>query len=170
MWIRHLLLAALAHDSQSASGSPTTDTVTNLATPPPSLLVGRPRGTSAATVRLRSVADPRSLLERLLRLYSLGQAVPLPLFPMTSRAYVETLRASASERALRAARDVIQPRSSEPTERDMAYVRLVFGESPLAGLDDTTPHAPADLPPPAPTFVAVARELFEPLLDHREEI
>ncbi|HEX9621554.1 MAG TPA: exodeoxyribonuclease V subunit gamma, partial [Polyangiaceae bacterium] len=100
LWIRHLVLQCMAGASL----------------PRHTVLIGRPDLTSDSADAYRrsyQALDPelaRALLEDLLRLYSIGQTVPLCLFPAASLAYVEALakydgKADRQERAFKVARE-----------------------------------------------------------------
>jgi exonuclease V gamma subunit len=124
-------------------------------------------------VRFRPVSDPASLLQELLHLYRLGQTLPLPLFPRTSRAYSDALRSAGSDdggrRALTVARTAFEPKkhSPIPSEGEDVYVQQLFGDrDPL----DPAFRCFADDGSPAPPFAAVACAVFDPLLTHREVV
>jgi exodeoxyribonuclease V gamma subunit len=157
LWIRHLVLNWAAPE----------------ACPKQSILVGRPHDDGGAmAIRFRPVDDARSALLGLLQLYWLGQTMPLPFFPKSSRAYVEVLRRSSGtvEGALNAAH--VQYRGSRhspvPADADDPCVQQVFG-----GRDPLSPaFSPFDgdmAMLDIPRFGDLARTIFEPLLDHREE-
>lgn len=151
LWIRHLVLNWLGMSQRSH-------------------LVGRAADKAgAAVVVFEPVDDPRSLLRDLLELYWLGQTLPLPLFPRSSRAYAERHRKLRDERervrrraALRDARQKWQDPHALTRERDDPYIRQLFR--------DLDPLAPAFEPAPGLDFEALALRVFGPLFDQREEV
>lgn len=158
VWIRHLVLNLIAPPSCAAD----------------SFVVGRPAsGDPTVVVRFRPVADPASLLHELVNLYRVGQTLPVPLFPRTSRAYTEALRSSGANdggrRALAVARTAFEPKkhSPVPSEGEDVYVHQLFGDrDPL----DPAFRCFADEASLAPSFAAVAYAVFDPLLAHREVV
>jgi exodeoxyribonuclease V gamma subunit len=157
LWTRHLVLNWAATE----------------ACPKQSILVGRPHDDGGAmAVRFRPVEDARTVLLGLLHLYWLGQTMPLPFFPKSSRAYVEALRRSSGtvEGALNVARAQYRGNrhSPVPADADDPCVQQVFG-----GRDPLSPaFSPFNCDMPMldiPRFGDLARTIFEPLLDHREE-
>ena len=152
MWIRHLVLNCLRADSY----------------PRVSYLVGRPKQAGGPTaVRFRPVEDAAAILRALLRLYRIGQIAPLLLFEKASRVYVERRRARGD--ALRAARGSFEGGlGGWGGDGQNDYVRQVF-----AGLDPLDAGFRFGCGPDGerlPSFAEVAVEVFEPLLDHREEV
>jgi exodeoxyribonuclease V gamma subunit len=157
MWIRHVVL--------------------NWAAPPhfprQTVLIGRPaKGGGAAMASFRPLADPAAELANLLRLYWLGQQLPLPLFPETSRAYAKAIAGAdgdeAQAKALQSARRVFEGTfgSSAPPERDDPNVQQVFGnEDPL----DPGLLPPETGPKGTASFADIALLVFGPLLDHLED-
>ena len=151
VWIRHLVLNVIAPATCSLL----------------SFVVGRPTHEDPAiVVRFAPVSDPGSILQELLHMYWLGQTRPLPLFPRTSRVYVKELRSGrsddAGQRALAAARREFAAKqySPVPADEEDVYVQQLFGgRDPLEPTDDGSP---------SPSFAAVARAVFDPLLAHRE--
>jgi exodeoxyribonuclease V gamma subunit len=146
----------------------------NLAGPAPrethSFIVGRrQKDGESMVVRFRPVEDPRALLDELLRLYWLGQTLPLPLFPKASRVYVERLAAKGgAAAAIEAARREFfgNPFVPVPPEAQDKYVQQLFGSrDPLAPtfrfFEDAAPY---------PSFADVACAVFAPLLAHREDL
>ncbi|HVO24238.1 MAG TPA: exodeoxyribonuclease V subunit gamma [Candidatus Margulisiibacteriota bacterium] len=155
VWIRHLVLNWLRPPACAAD----------------SFIVGRPSGADPSViVRFHAVADPVPILQDLLSLYWLGQTLPLPLFPRTSRAYVQALQSGGMEdggrAALAAARAVFTRTGGPvPSEGEDVYVQQLFAT--CDPLDPTFPPLAGELPTAA-TFAAAARSVFEPLLAHRE--
>ena len=155
LWIRHVILNWAAPPS----------------VPRASILIGRPTDDDGTIrIRFRPLADPAPILEQLLRLYWLGQSVPLPFFPRTSRAYAEALRhANGSARSARtAAQKQFEPgpHAPFPGEGENPYVQQVFGSGDPLGPDSSLVSYPgfATL-----TFAELACAVFQPLLEHREE-
>ncbi len=152
-WVRHL--------AARAAGLPVEDSV----------LIGR--GKEGVSVR-RFVPLPgpraRELLFELFELYRAGRSVALPLFPNASRAFVEQLRKKAEhpdkeERALEAVRFEFENERGFG-EGTKAYVKLAFrGRDPLSSsaMEGFGPASELG-------FATVSRRVFEPLLDHQEEV
>jgi exodeoxyribonuclease V gamma subunit len=133
LWIRHLIL-------RWASSRPRR-----------SALIGRPAGggrRGAAVVWFRPVDDAEAVLRALIRLYRLGQRVPLLLFPRTSRAYVEALLGGVTEEKAREkafAEYRRAERDGVPGEGEDPYVEQIYGPPralpspvPPAGIVDPT--------------------------------
>jgi exodeoxyribonuclease V gamma subunit len=152
LWVRHVVL--------------------NWAAPPDhprdSFLVGRAAARGApAIVHLRPLDDPAAVLSVLLALYWRGQQGPLPFFPQASRVYAERYReAKGAEReraALEAAAAGFGNSEPVPGEGYDEYVRQLYGSTDLLevleGIDDGLAQ-----------FAAAARAVFDPFLDHREEL
>ncbi len=151
IWIRHLLLNWLRANAY----------------PRVSYLVGRPEDAGGPTaVRFRPVEHAAEILRALLRLYRIGQIAPLLLFENASRVYVEKRRAGGD--ALRAARGSFEGGPMGGGDGQNDYVRQVFaGRDPL---DAGFRFAPGPDGDRLPSFAEVAIEVFEPMLDHREEV
>jgi len=157
VWIRHLVLNLLAPPCCATD----------------SFVLGRPANDPSIVVRFHPVADPAALLQDLLQLYRLGQTLPLLLFPRTSRVYANAARSGGSDdgghRAFAAARAAFDPKkfSPVPAEGEDVYVQQLFGDR-----DPLNPafRCFADDGSLTPTFAALARTVFEPLLAHRELI
>lgn len=150
LWIRHLVVNAAVDPAAS------------------SLLIGRsPSGDTepVAVVRFAPVADAARHLATLCDLFRRGQAAPLPLFKTASRAYAEGLRARRAtfEKARAAARRAFEGSDRSIGDGEEASAALVYPATPLELRDDTPPD-------PAVAFFAVARAVFDPLLDHRERV
>ncbi|MEW6271046.1 MAG: exodeoxyribonuclease V subunit gamma [Thermodesulfobacteriota bacterium] len=145
LWIKHLVLACTGEPCESWMVARASD------------------GGGRAVARFVPPRAAEAHLEALLGLYRIGQAAPLPFFPRTSRAYVETLRAQAgpdaAARALAAARAAYEGRFPE---KDDPYTRLVFDTA--SPLEAGTPGDGS-----AASFAQIAGEVFAPLLEHREE-
>ncbi len=158
LWVRHLVLNLIAPVTCTAD----------------SFVVGRPtKDDPVVVVRFRAVSDPASILQELLDLYWVGQTLPLPLFPRTSRTYVEELRSGRTDdggrRALAAARAAFEPKkySPVPADREDVYVQQLFGNrDPL----DPAFRCFAEDGGLLPSFAAVAWTVFDPLLAHREVV
>jgi exodeoxyribonuclease V gamma subunit len=147
LWIRHL--ARLAATSGAAH----------------SVLVGRPLKGDVAIVRFRPVTDAAAALAELLRLYRVGQAVPLPFFSRASRVFVETLRdpKGSPDAAMKSARAAFAAASNSGPrgDADDAFVAELY---PLgAPFDVGLPHGGAPV-----SFADAARAVFEPFFAHYE--
>ncbi len=112
---------------------------------------------------------PSDVLRALLRLYWLGQTLPLPLFPGTSRLYADAVQARASlptRRSTRPARNSIagRERGQPGGESDDVHVRQVYGDAArsIRTFRPVEPEGAAD-------FGAVAVAVFGPLLAHLED-
>jgi exodeoxyribonuclease V gamma subunit len=161
VWIRHVVLNWLRPNGY----------------PRVSHLVGRPKGNDDhTTVRFRSVKDAAHILRKLLQLYWLGQTAPLPLFEKASRAYAECLSgetgAEAAKAALKKAQDAFDDEWGDAKD---AYVRQAFGTvNPLDPAFRLGPDADgaggATQSPGLPSFASLAVAVFQPMLDHREEL
>jgi exodeoxyribonuclease V gamma subunit len=164
IWIRHLVLNWLQPDGY----------------PRVSYLAGRPQGKDGASaIRFRPVEDAAGILRELLRLYWLGQTVPLLLFEKASRAYAESLGgatgAKAEVAALKKAQGEFDGGYFGWGDAQDDYVRQVFATvNPLdpgfrfggvAG-GASTSTATGTLP----GFSSLALTVFRPLLEHREEV
>lgn len=156
LWVRHLVLCWLA-----PAGYPTC-----------SVLAGRaPKGSAPAAMRFEPVADPEHHLRVLLKLYWLGQEVPLPFFPDAARKYAATLEDPDSpdldEAALARARGAFENDWGTPGEAHDAHVRQLFGDR-----DPLDPAYRPFEPPPGdyPSFADMARIVLCPMLEHRKEI
>ncbi|MFI5395886.1 MAG: exodeoxyribonuclease V subunit gamma [Candidatus Binatia bacterium] len=157
LWIRHLVLNWAAPQGF----------------PKQSILVGRPEHDGGPmAIRFRPVEDAGAVLRGLLQLYWLGQMMPLPFFPKSSRAYVEALRrpGGTEENALHVARGQFRGsrHSPVPADADDPCVQQVFGSrdpfSPAFSLFDSDISMRE-----TPRTTDLARTIFEPLLDHRED-
>ena len=153
LWVRHVVLNACA-----AGGGPRE-----------SYLVGRAAETGADVVRFRPLDAPEDLLRTLLRLYWLGQTLPLPLFEKTSRLYADALRKGKSaDEALDKARQEFDRRPQRGQPGGESYdinVRQVYGD--CGPLDPQFQPLVSDV---AADFGTVAVDVFGPLLAHREEV
>ncbi|MCP4678149.1 MAG: exodeoxyribonuclease V subunit gamma [Deltaproteobacteria bacterium] len=140
LWIRHLALNSLDDDC-----------------PKRSIFIGREnRSTRDKTVFSQMETDPSEPLEDLLRLYLLGQTVPLRFIPRVSFRYVETLRKTGdSSGALTAARQDWRKLCEIP---DPAVTRF-FGIDKFIDRDGMGEKN---------EFEATARRVFEPLMDNLE--
>lgn len=172
-WIRHLLL-----NWARPKGFPCA-----------SFLVGRPQKEDGPmVVRFRPVDNAAAILGDLVKLYWLGQQAPLLLFERASRAYAEQQRSSGEPSAERDGMKAAQQSfDGNPPykrgDRDDHYVRHVFNmANPLdpnfqfggaVGGTSKATAATATTDEPAarrPSFAEVALVVFDPLLDHREEL
>ncbi len=140
LWTRHLALNALDDGH-----------------PKRSVFIGREnRSTGVKAVFSPMETDPRKPLEDLLRLYLLGQTLPLRFFARVSFKYLETLRKDSDRTgALTAARKDWQEVCKNP---DPAVTRF-FGMDKLIDRDGTDAEN---------GFEATARRVFEPLMDNLE--
>jgi exodeoxyribonuclease V gamma subunit len=143
-WIRHLALNAMRPGMRS-------------------FLVGRAAEKKGRMYAAwRPVHDAAALLAVLLDLYRIGRRLPLPLFPQSSRNYVERLRAG------------------DQREDALAKVATKFRTTGDRGAwaegdDPSVAHIYADPAPfygtrvaGAPSFEDVAQLVFEPFIDHLE--
>jgi exodeoxyribonuclease V gamma subunit len=146
LWIRHLMLNATLDPSAV------------------SVLVGRGEKREVAAVQFAPVVDAARQLDALVELFHAGQARPLPFFAGASRAYAEAWRARKPTFAAARAAACRAFIGSGPVPGDGAdpYVRLIHPELPACLREDAPPDAGAEL-------FAIARAVFDPLLDHREE-
>lgn len=149
-WIEHLALCMVAPQDY----------------PLTTVSVGR-KLQSVSTVQFSPVENPAELLETLLRLYQLGQSIPLPLFSLASRQYAETSRKGDLEKAMQSALKSYE--GDRYHEGDLAdqYVRQLFKDSkplsagyrPFSGVSQDYQD-----------FASLALSVYQPLLDHREEL
>ncbi len=164
IWIRHLVLNWLRPNGY----------------PRVSYLAGRSKEKDAVTaIRFRPVEDAASILRELVRLYWLGQTVPLLLFEKASRVYAESLcgkaRTAAPAEALKRAQAAFDGGYFGWGDAQDNYVRQVFGAAdPLdpgfcfAGI--ALGASPSAAIGTLPSFSGLARTVFGPMLDHREEL
>ena len=151
LWIHHLLLGWAASRRTRST------------------LIGRPAsGRGAAVVQFRPVDDPQAVLRALIGLYRVGQCTPLPLFPRTSRAYVEALLHGDTE-DLACSRALDRYRGAEYAgvpggEGEDAYVEQIYGPPRQLPSPVRMPATKGEL-----SLAAVAQAVFVPLLEHREE-
>ncbi len=156
-WISHLLLAWLAPDGY----------------PRESLLIGRGEG-GASAIRLRPLGsgEAEAFLRRLVEIYLLGMRMPLPLFPAASWAYMASLHEAEQEEgeargvgvlaALDHARAAFSPRTHGGDAED-PYILQAFADG-----HEEMPRLPYPTAPRELGFEDLAREVFLPLLIHRE--
>jgi exodeoxyribonuclease V gamma subunit len=153
LWVQHVVLNACA----AGRG------------PCESYLVGRGAETGADVIRFRALDAPEDVLRALLRLYWLGQTLPLPLFQKTSRLYADAVgKGKSADEALDKARQEFdrRPQRGQPGgESDDVHVRQVYGD--CGPLDPTFRPVVSD---GATDFGAVAVAVFGPLLAHREAV
>jgi exodeoxyribonuclease V gamma subunit len=117
LWIRHLLLCVSSPDECQAR----------------TFAAGRvEKGSGLLVVRFERVAEPREILEELVRSYLRGLSMPIPFFAQTARAYCSSL-VKGEQVALAEARRVFEPGDYNPAaEGDDPYVaRLYEGRDPL---------------------------------------
>lgn len=143
-WVQHLAWSA----SDEGAGS--------------SFFVGKSGSEGASDeVIFRPVDDPHAHLKVLLELYQLGQQAPLPFFPKTARAFVESLlsgKDDALDKARSSARKCFQPGSfgSTPGEAEDPYNAKVFEtEDPLGARFNEQLG-----------FEQVAEAIYAPLFEH----
>jgi exodeoxyribonuclease V gamma subunit len=157
VWVRHLVLGWIAPPDH----------------PRASHLVGRSQNDGPAHVIFRPVDDAERRLRDLLDLYRLGRTTALPLFASSARTYATKLRAQTKKRTPeeQATLNAYESyRGSESGdfrrgERDEPELRLVFG-----AVDPLAPgFSPSGDPEARDGFRALARRVFDPLLDHRED-
>jgi exodeoxyribonuclease V gamma subunit len=102
------------------------------------------------TLRMKSVADSRAVLEDLLGLYRRGLEAPLCFFPKSSLEFTRALRkGSSAARALGSARAAWEGSEAHRGEGADPYFRRCF---------ETTDPLGAE-------FMQLSRQVFEPLLD-----
>ena len=104
--------------------------------------------------RLLPVAEPQRWLDRLLDCYRQGLRRPLPFYPGTSWAYVQTfVRKADPMAAISAAQAKWLGNDRQPGDRDKPYQRLLYGAGEM--LDQE--------------FIDTSLVLLQPLLEHLEE-
>jgi exonuclease V gamma subunit len=126
----------------------------------------------AAITCFRPVADPLAILEDLVQLFVVGQTRPLLLFPKAALTFVELVRkGKAPDEAVR--QYTVQKEWSDELAHSHALQRI-YGRDAELEL-----HGPRSQPGRAPSsvemdaalgFGAVARRVFEPMLDHLERL
>jgi exodeoxyribonuclease V gamma subunit len=159
LWIRHLVLQRIAPRGTGVE----------------SVLVGRGKDGPAA-IRLKPVSDAQARLAELIDLYQRGLESPLPLFRTSSRAYAATFhrpllkkKADVAERAAEAARKAFAGDGyRNHGDWNDPYVRLVYNSfrTPQRAFDGLMEQSSDD----PLSFAALARRLWDPMLEHREEI
>jgi exodeoxyribonuclease V gamma subunit len=153
-WIRHLAFCATEPDAESAK----------------TFLVGRGKKTgSVDVVCFTGVTDAKQRLAELVDLFGAGLLAPLPFFTSASRDYFDSVHRKPEdvESAILNARDAFgysEFRADQRSDRERdAALRLLYAETdpidPLGG-------GKAD----ALGFSAIARTVFAPLVEHREEL
>lgn len=126
----------------------------------------------AAITCFKPVSDPLPLLGDLLQLFSIGQTRPLLLFPKSSLAFVELVRkGKPPEEAVR--QYPVQKEWSEELTQSHA-LRRIYGPDAELELDGPRAQpgraAAAAEPDATLSFGALARRVFDPLLDHLERL
>jgi exodeoxyribonuclease V gamma subunit len=157
LWIKHLALLA-------ASGEG----------PRQSVLVGRDRDKQReSVVRFGGVPDPTDRIADLVRLYLLGQVLPLRFFPEASFAYAKAMESGSKDAAAarEAGRNAFAPRAfggGAPSAAEDPYIaRVLDGRDPTdPDLRLVAPEGPSA--PDEPGFAELACAVFAPLLAHRE--
>jgi len=139
-WIEHLLLATqLPHFRTDAA----------------TWLVGRKEeGDEPIVLKYEPVSDPQALLADLVSVFEHGCRSPIPLFPDLAYAFVTSKEPQLTNPLIRGWEGVL--------ERDAAVAR-VFGRDARIRVDEpmlTTRD------PNYPSFGALSRRVFEPLLGH----
>ena len=161
-WIRHLAFCAAGPEG----GEPATH------------VIGRPASKEIMQLRFSFVENAREELEQLIAIYFRGQRVAMPFFPKTSRKYLTTLVNSkspdaAEKQASQNAYKFWRPESNESNpaqpgtsaEVEDPYFSRVFGnQDPLALSWYPVEGEEGD------GFRSLARRVYGPLLNHREEI
>jgi len=143
-WVRHLALCAVAEGRDDL--------------PTRTLLVGRhPRARRAQVLAWGPVDDPHGRLDELLALVQRGRRELVPLVPDVSVSYLLAKRAGRDSESWR--RRQAQQRVDEVARDDAAWGLALRGGEPLVRRD----AGPAG-------FVAVAQQVFGPLLDARSEV
>lgn len=139
-WIEHLLLAAQQPTFRTEAAT---------------WLVGRKGdGDEPIVLQYAPVSEPDALLADLVSVFEHGCRSPIPLFPDLAHAFVTSKEQELTGALLRAWEGVL--------ERDAAVAR-VFGRDARLRIDEpmlTTRD------PDYPTFGALSRRVFDPLLEH----
>jgi exodeoxyribonuclease V gamma subunit len=162
-WIRHLALCAARPEGGRA--------LTHLVARPP----GKKK--NGIHVRFDFVDDAGAQLENLVAIYRRGQSSPLPFFPRTSRKYALTPRTrekgNPEEQAIKAAYSAWRSDDANAASgqasfwsrgegEDVHFARVFAGQDPLSVSWRPDPGTPED------GFRSLARQVFDPLLAHRE--
>jgi len=157
VWVRHVVLCWLRQDGH----------------PERSVAIGWSAARSGAEAALfEPVEQPEVVLGDLLRLYRLGQRVPLPFFPGASRTYQQDaggldhgeISASAIDRARR---EFTNSWDDSFGESHDTYVQQVFGgDDPL----DPSYLPCEEVPEDYVNFPTAASTVFGPLLSHRSDV
>jgi exodeoxyribonuclease V gamma subunit len=157
LWIRHLALQCATRPGY----------------PRVSVYIGLKDG-AATVVRFGEIApdQARATLTTLVRLYQLGQMIPLCFFPGTSFAYAKAKHAgkddSAAENAARTLFVGGGYKGSRPESADPYVEQVLAGRDPIeAGFRLIDPGSGGEAE--EPTFAELSLTIFEPLLAHREE-
>jgi len=158
-WIRHLAFCAQLPPGCEAS----------------SHLVGQPGKGDVIQASFGAVKDAHAQLEALVATFLRGQRTALPFFPKTSRKYAQTLmgggKGDPEEQAILDAYRFWRPElesSGSPGTRltgeceDVYFARAFGGQDPLAANWRPVPGEDGD------GFRGLARQVFGPLLEHRE--
>lgn len=152
LWIRHLVLCALAEDEETLVARST--------------LIGRGETKTATehVVVFEKVNDPRMHLARLFAWAASAVDMPLPFFPKASRLYATKAIEGKPEQGWREAHQKFEGgdgynHSVPESEEELEYARLWEGWSPL----DSTGSVPVRF-----CFEELAVQFFEPLLAARE--
>ncbi len=161
-WIRHLLV-----NMQSQDDSPI-DT----------LMMGRAKqGRGVDVARYRPVENPATILASLVSLFRTGQKLPLPLFPVAGRKFVQALKGEPYDfsltdfgnpnfaKSFQAATTSFSGRQ-HPAESLDPYVQQLFSEASCLERD-YRPFAIEDSG--YRDFTESSTLLFGPLLSHRED-
>jgi exodeoxyribonuclease V gamma subunit len=157
LWIRHLALQCVAGRGH----------------PRESVFVGRDRASGRAKiVTYRPVEGAQALLEDLVRIYELGQVLPLRFFPEASLAYAQCIQSKPEEAARAAARkefgDANDPYARVFCEAADPYVARVLGDRDPLDPALRLAGEPRAGEAPEPGFAELSVAIFEPLLRHRE--
>ena len=119
-WIHHLVLCACAPEDW----------------PKFSHQLGQPekKGSVLSHVRFSPVLEARDRLAEIIALQRLGQRLPIPFFPKTSRKYAETLKRNGdSEKALLDAYKIWRSQDNSRGEcEDVYWQRIFLDEDPLS--------------------------------------
>ena len=149
-WIHHLVLCACAPEDW----------------PKFSHQLGQPekKGSVLSHVRFSPVSEARDRLAEMIALQRLGQRLPIPFFPKTSRKYAETLKRNGDpEKALLDAYKIWRSQDNSRGEcEDVYWQRVFLDEDPLSSSFALSGGAEAV------DFVSLSERIFVPFLEHRE--
>ena len=156
LWIRHLALQCAARPGD----------------PRVSLYIGL-KDDGATLVRFgeMSLEEAHGLLADLVRLYHLGQTLPLCFFPATSLAYANAKHKAKDDAAAESAARALflgagYSQGARPESEDPYVEKVLAGRDPVEpGFRVIKASPPGEAK--EPTFADLALAIFEPLLAHR---